>query len=213
MAQLYQIPKGTKASPNNSLGIFEYGDFYDQEDLDSFYAAYATYIPKGTGPKVNAYNDASAPVSPAGSGIESMLDFCVAYPLVWPQGTTLFQGDDEHYSASTDKLGFFQNFLNAVDGVSNHACMKQRTQSMLIFGSLTAHTRPTERRGTILRSIPPIRISTDGRDRCNAESSSPPMFFRSPMVGSRWIYPSTTSLDSATSMDHGIECSEGQYTD
>jgi tripeptidyl-peptidase-1 len=49
VAALYNIPpveqpNATRA--DNSLGIFEEGDYYDQEDLDLFFAKY-TSIPKG----------------------------------------------------------------------------------------------------------------------------------------------------------------------
>lgn len=39
---LYKIPRGSKASPNNKLGIFEgLGDIFNQEDLNKFYSKFA----------------------------------------------------------------------------------------------------------------------------------------------------------------------------
>lgn len=34
-----------RVSPNNSMGIFEEGDYYSQQDLDSFYTNFTSYIP------------------------------------------------------------------------------------------------------------------------------------------------------------------------
>ena len=47
---LYQIPNATLASPGNSLGLFEQGDYFNKQDLDLFYAQYAPYVPQGTYP-------------------------------------------------------------------------------------------------------------------------------------------------------------------
>ena len=118
IAELYQIPQATKSNPANRLGIFESGDTYDQADLNSFFAEYATNIPQGTGPKVNEIDGAVAPVPASSAGGESLLDFCVAYPIIYPQGTTLFQTDDANQG---QKVGFFQDFLDAIDGVSDNA--------------------------------------------------------------------------------------------
>jgi len=37
---LYNIPLGKLAHPGNEMGIYEYGDVYDQKDLDLFYQQY-----------------------------------------------------------------------------------------------------------------------------------------------------------------------------
>lgn len=47
---LYQIPNATLASPGNSLGLYEQGDYFSKADLDLFYAQYAPYVPQGTYP-------------------------------------------------------------------------------------------------------------------------------------------------------------------
>lgn len=36
-----------KVSSNNSMGIFEDGDFYAQADLNSFFTNFTSYIPNG----------------------------------------------------------------------------------------------------------------------------------------------------------------------
>jgi tripeptidyl-peptidase-1 len=42
---MYNIPKGTKATPGNELAIFEsIADVYAQEDLDLFFSTFSRYI-------------------------------------------------------------------------------------------------------------------------------------------------------------------------
>jgi tripeptidyl-peptidase I len=47
---LYQIPNATMATPGNSLGLYEQGDYFNEQDIDLFYAEYAPYVPQGTYP-------------------------------------------------------------------------------------------------------------------------------------------------------------------
>ncbi|KAH7141452.1 peptidase S8/S53 domain-containing protein [Dactylonectria estremocensis] len=110
--KLYGIPLGTKASPNNSLGIFGFGDAYNQADLDNFYSKYVKFIPKGTKPKVNSINGAKAP----GDSIdgEESLDLQMAYPIVWPQKVTIFQ------TPYNNAGGLANDFLDAVDASYCH---------------------------------------------------------------------------------------------
>lgn len=82
---LYNVPNATKADPSNSIGIFEDGDFYAQEDLDLFFANYTPYIPQGTSPIPAFIDGAQAPVPVTQAGGESALDFELAYPLIYPQ--------------------------------------------------------------------------------------------------------------------------------
>lgn len=73
-------PNATVSS-NNSLGIFEEGDFYAQEDFNSFFTKYTPYIPNGTAPTLDSVDGAIAPVDTADAGGESNLDFELAYPM------------------------------------------------------------------------------------------------------------------------------------
>lgn len=114
---LYRIPLASKANPNNAMGIWEEGDFYDQEDLDLFFANYTPYIPKGTHPIPNFVDGAVAPVSIEEGGGESILDFELAYPLLYPQKLVLYQTDDINYSNENPTVGAFNVFLDAIDGV------------------------------------------------------------------------------------------------
>ncbi|KAF7909907.1 uncharacterized protein EAF01_003625 [Botrytis porri] len=113
---LYHMPLASKANPNNAMGIWEEGDFYDQEDLDLFFANYTPYIPKGTHPIPNFVDGAMAPVSVEKGGGESTLDFELAYPLVYPQKLVLYQTDDINYSNENPTIGAFNVFLDAIDG-------------------------------------------------------------------------------------------------
>ena len=130
---LYEVPPPPKTiHPNNSLGIYEEGNFYTQVDLDSYFSKYSPWIPNGTHPILNLIDGASGPKSPGPgyNSIESNLDLQLAYPLVYPQTLTLYQtNDDSSEESSKASSGLFNTFLDAIDGVSNdprmHNCTLQ----------------------------------------------------------------------------------------
>lgn len=110
ISYLYNIPQATQHNISNPLGMYESaGDVYAQEDLDAFFSLLAPYIPKGTGPKLNLINGATAPNSVADAGGESDLDFQMAYPIIYPQSTVLYQVQ----YLSRDEL--FSDYLSAID--------------------------------------------------------------------------------------------------
>ncbi|ORY14368.1 peptidase S8/S53 domain-containing protein [Clohesyomyces aquaticus] len=118
---LYEIPPqepNVQVNPDNSLGIFEEGDFYSQQDLDLFFANFTPYIPAGTRPIPRFIDGANAPVPVRQAGSESALDFELVYPIIYPQTTTLYQVDDDFYSGGFDRnaTGIFNTFLDALDG-------------------------------------------------------------------------------------------------
>jgi tripeptidyl-peptidase-1 len=114
---LYQISDATKAAASNAMGIFEEGDFYDQADLTMFFQKYASKIPSGTHPTAQLIDGASGPGSQEDSGGESLLDFSLAYPIIYPQKIKLFQTDDDNYALNFDYGdGLFNTFLDAIDG-------------------------------------------------------------------------------------------------
>lgn len=78
-----------RVSKSNSLGIFEEGDYYAQEDLNSFFTNFTRYIPNGTHPILNGIDGGYAPVNVSEAGGESDLDFELAIPIIYPQTTTL----------------------------------------------------------------------------------------------------------------------------
>jgi tripeptidyl-peptidase-1 len=122
---LYHVPlvpeyPGGKPRSDNSMGIYEEGDYYAQEDLDLFFANYTPYIPQGTHPTPAFIDGATAPTDVANAGGESDLDFELTYPLLYPQTITLYQTDDYFYATNPNSTstGGFNTFLDALDGVS-----------------------------------------------------------------------------------------------
>jgi tripeptidyl-peptidase-1 len=109
ISALYQVPPGTKAKRSNKMGIFEADDAYAQEDLNSFWANIYPAIPQGTGPELDSIDGGVAPVAQVNAGLESSLDFEVAYPLLWLQETILYQ---------VGLTATFNSFFDALDGVS-----------------------------------------------------------------------------------------------
>lgn len=107
-----------QVSPNNSMGIFEEGDFYSQFDLNSFFTNFTSYIPNGTHPILDSIDGGTAPVQTSLAGGESDLDFQLAIPIIYPQTTTLYQTDDLFYAegGSITATGILNTFLDAIDG-------------------------------------------------------------------------------------------------
>ena len=119
---LYQIPSApTVPNAANALGILEYGDTYDQEDLNLFFANYSSSIPQGSHPILEAVDGGVAPVSQKvvidKRYGECLLDMMVSFPILYPQKVILFQTDDAYYSVNQTN-GFMNTFLDAVYGVS-----------------------------------------------------------------------------------------------
>lgn len=118
---LYSIPEGNKALPGNSLGLYEDGDTYSQQDLNAYYETWVPYIPQGTGPIPAFIDGAEAPVpadSPYNTG-ESDIDLSITIPLIYPQTVTLYQTDDRPQSElelNETITGFLNTFLDALDG-------------------------------------------------------------------------------------------------
>ncbi|RJE17197.1 hypothetical protein PHISCL_10466, partial [Aspergillus sclerotialis] len=115
---LYNITDGDKSVAGNELGIVQsLGDVYSQEDFDLFFTSVAPQIPTGTHPNLKAIGDiVDVPTTDVSkSGSESSLDFEVAYPIIWPQNTVLFQTESESHDNHTYG-GFVNNLLEAIDG-------------------------------------------------------------------------------------------------
>ena len=115
---MYNITEPTKAAPNNQLGIFEdLDDKYSQTDLDLFFLTLAPQILPGTHPILDGIDGATAPQAALSmAGAESDLDFQISYPIIYPQKSVLYQTDDDIYEADYVYNGFFNNFLDAIDG-------------------------------------------------------------------------------------------------
>ncbi|KAI8965487.1 subtilisin-like protein [Daldinia sp. FL1419] len=122
IAKLYGVPPADKAHPNNSMGFFQKGSWYQERDIDLFFKTYAPNIPQGTRPlnfSINQavwhYDEDDPYVSQPD---EADLDLDVAYPIIYPQTATVYQTDDEYYTlySSNGYFGLFNTFLDAIDG-------------------------------------------------------------------------------------------------
>ncbi|QLI69459.1 Tripeptidyl-peptidase sed1 [Metarhizium brunneum] len=112
---LYNITDSTTAVKGNQLGMFESdNEMHKQSDLDQFYRLYASKIPKGTGPKIDLIDWGSTKPDPNQAVGEAALDFDVSIPVIYPQGTELYQ-TKSNFDGRTH-LGFLNQFLDAVDG-------------------------------------------------------------------------------------------------
>lgn len=56
---LYDLPAGSKALPGHTVGTFQQGSYFSEDDLNAYYATYAPYIPQGTFP-INATIDGAS---------------------------------------------------------------------------------------------------------------------------------------------------------
>lgn len=113
--QMYNVTDGTLHDPSNVMGLFEADDeVHRQSDLDIFYSKYATNIPKGTGPKIDLIDWNGQKPDPNGAVGEAALDFDMAIPLIYPQGTELYQTKTQ-FDGNTH-VGIFNQWLDAIDG-------------------------------------------------------------------------------------------------
>ncbi|KAK8091487.1 hypothetical protein PG997_001848 [Apiospora hydei] len=110
----YNLPNGTTSHPGNELGIFEsIDDHYSRADLDVFFA---TLYPETHQRRGGCLRGTVPDLPILAPGSESALDFDASWPLIWPQKTVLYQVDDEYYESSGNFSGFWNTFLDAIDG-------------------------------------------------------------------------------------------------
>jgi tripeptidyl-peptidase-1 len=82
---LYQIPNAYLEDNVNQMGLYESGDVYSQEDLNSFFAAYAPNVPQGTHPKLDSIDGGVAPEPVTSEFVtgESDIDMDLAFSLIY----------------------------------------------------------------------------------------------------------------------------------
>ncbi|PYH95640.1 subtilisin-like protein [Aspergillus ellipticus CBS 707.79] len=116
---LYHIPDADKATPGNTLGLYEQGDYFAKSDIDLFYQEYAPWVPQGTYPipaMIDGAEYGVASNSSLNTG-ESDIDIDMAFSLLYPQQVTLYQVDDQLYEpVEVDTTNLFNTFLDALDG-------------------------------------------------------------------------------------------------
>jgi tripeptidyl-peptidase I len=108
----YGMPTEREAVPGNTFAIYEHGDAYNEEDLDKFWKQFANWVPQGTYPVLKSIEGGRAPEASGHgdvAGPESLLDFGLAIPLVYPQAVDLYQVGVLY----GDSLG---SMLEALDG-------------------------------------------------------------------------------------------------
>lgn len=109
---LYNIPQGSQASSNNTLGIVEYTpQAFLQSDLDMFFKEFMPKM-KDASPEVRLLDNAIVQTQNQSFNFngESALDLEFAMALIYPQKATLYQVGDTTQGAS------FNNFLDGIDG-------------------------------------------------------------------------------------------------
>lgn len=112
---MYGITEGTLKDPSNKMGMFESQDeMHQQSDLNQFYKKFAPKIPNGFGPKIDLIDWGNTKPDPSQAVGEAALDFDVSYPIIYPQNIELYQTNANFDGRS--HLGFFNQFLDAVDG-------------------------------------------------------------------------------------------------
>jgi tripeptidyl-peptidase-1 len=88
---LYHIPDAHIKDSVNRLGLYEDIDTYSQDDLNSFFALYAPYVPQGTHPLLDSVDGGEAPVA-AGSDLntaESDIDLDLSFSLIYVSSLTV----------------------------------------------------------------------------------------------------------------------------
>ena len=124
---MYGIPDATLNQPKNALGVYAFGDVYDQEDLDLYFSHYAPWVPNGTHPSLISINGAKAPVRTSNGGVESVLDFDLSLALLYPQEVVAYQTlstrsqqqvwiTEYGPTSNTTIVGVFLPFVAALDG-------------------------------------------------------------------------------------------------
>lgn len=111
------VPKGPP-NANNVMGIAEWADYLWPPDLDVYFANFTDNpkIPQGTRPEfisIDGGKRATYDRVKAGEIFESNPDFMIAYGIIYPQNTRLYQVGD---GVNMDSSGTFNIFLDALDG-------------------------------------------------------------------------------------------------
>ncbi|KAJ3480478.1 hypothetical protein NLG97_g8059 [Lecanicillium saksenae] len=109
LRKMYNFDKSTLSDPSNDLGIYEEAvEQVNPPDLQKFYPKYASYVPKNTLPKTINFNGKA---SRQDSG-EANLDFMMAVPIIYPQGTVQYLANKE---GDRPNSSFIEPFLEGLD--------------------------------------------------------------------------------------------------
>lgn len=136
------------------MGIYEAGNYLVQEDLDLWFNTFAPHIPKGTHPTLDLVDSGNAT---DGKHVESILDLSIAYSIIYPQNTILYQVNDLWYNeqlANSTGQSSFNTFLDGMY-ISSWTIIAAKilTLSAQRLTAHTVHTLHTTKQGMTLRSI------------------------------------------------------------
>ncbi|PSR82034.1 peptidase S8/S53 domain-containing protein [Coniella lustricola] len=113
---LYNFGPGNTSAAGNEMGIGEWADYLWEQDLPIFFKNFTSpQIPANVTPEFIAIDGglrANLTTVAQESGVESALDFQVAYSIVYPQQLRLYQVGD---GINVDSVGTFNIFLDALD--------------------------------------------------------------------------------------------------
>lgn len=111
---MYNITLGTTAQPGNELGIYEESPYasLDSLDMNLYFSHLASFIPNGTFPIVHEIDGAQEVNNPKLAGTETILDFQISYPIIYPQNSVLFLTDSNEQAEKA--TGIFNTFLDAI---------------------------------------------------------------------------------------------------
>ncbi|KAJ6277937.1 Pro-kumamolisin, activation domain-containing protein, partial [Bipolaris maydis] len=114
---LYGVPhRPAPFHPAYTHAIYSSGnDKYKQEDLDTFWSAYAPEVPKGTAPKQILIDGAADTRSTDTRPGELFLDISLTVPLVAPNTVTIVSPDDPVIQANATLTGGANSMLEAFD--------------------------------------------------------------------------------------------------
>jgi tripeptidyl-peptidase-1 len=129
----------TYVSSNNSMGIFEEGDFYYQEDLNKFYHNFTSYIKNGTGPILKSIDGGTAPAKKAAdAGGESNLDFMLAVSFSFQIGLhdsmILTITDSDHLPSDDDTVPDRRSICQQLPGYFQYVPGRCRWFILHVFG-------------------------------------------------------------------------------
>jgi tripeptidyl-peptidase I len=114
------VASSYNATPANSLGVFELGGTYNQDDMNLFFQRFSPNIPNNTHPVPAPINGAKIKQHSfvPNTNYETELDLQIAYPIIYPQTITQYQvSPKSQYLNQGDNFPLdLQDFLDAIDG-------------------------------------------------------------------------------------------------
>jgi tripeptidyl-peptidase I len=114
---LYNISLGTLAIEGNDLALYETQlQRFSQQDFNDFAKVYASFM-NDTVPIYRSINGGKPQTNTTSmDGGEVMLDFDIAWPIIYPQKIIVYEVDDEPYERHRPRISHYNSFFDALDG-------------------------------------------------------------------------------------------------